>query len=1045
MGHQPTSPSSMPFYQSHFASSLTSSLTNRELPSLQDRPRKRSPAHLSLCLCPTPSKRLKATNRGYGGPTSATISTSSMHLAARRSHQTRHSLARYLSTSGRLRRPNAEQWFDDSNQNPAHTPHASFIDSKLAMLPSIADAQNASDDPPFYLHDRSSSTMDSACAVQSDRHAHSRWNTPHPALSARTRSSGSTSTSEEFRGVIDDLTVKNQKLREKLKKYEKLHCSHLQEEKLFEVRVHGLPVQRKLELEHVLRGFAASLGESSDAPEFAPNPEPTTILLDPLSSLHDQPCSSSTSYSKPHDSTYASVSASGPTLNSQPNPKRVTSSEKSDAKRRDVKSYLHDIPPGLLPRRPPFISTKVKRKVVVRRLEQLFTGHGGGSMNYNQCHQQQEVSQSAAQVERGESGAGEARWEGVREARILPVTAPTLPAPSNRSSHVRDHNEGEEEKLVSELSSREGTPDQRPTRPLDLDLHRAQVPAENIQYIKHLGIASPVTESSGEAGFLKGWVYLNLLVGMAQLHTLNVTLGFIRKAIVHVSTKFELSADGRKIRWIGGDQGTPLSSDSDESTESRRGMLQENDPMAARRQPLGTRPRRGQLRSEVPSDIIDSSHLSTYNSSTGLAETDPRPFFLAPSNSATSFHYKPLIFRRVSSDDEDCYNYDEDSYCLSRKAQRSNVVDSLSGAAQAPAPKSNMTGPKEGGPIIFYKSANFCTDLSGDLNYDSRDNVAFTRYVKDPIGCDERHCSGGAGHDVEKISRHTSRGSRGSADVDSDSSCLTDTCLTLGDMSLVDAEDAPSRIKPIYFEASGLGGVQPQDNFCVEVKVQHGGSRGSSGGDDDEISLSDKSPSHALRQSTFPEFTALDGMKASCGRMTCRPIFQPKILSYTKTPLPNSDLPEPSYINLPFSSDNDEDDEGSSENSEPDGRQKGVESDMWDDMDTELEKPPMLLETLSGPTNESSVENWDSTISEDSDDSSIDILAHARVLDPETVAAREREYDSNMGMPLAEVLAGSSAATAGGGSGLPSEMSSSHSETTEGGGSVRPSIKRRRL
>ena len=90
------------------------------------------------------------------------------------------------------------------------------------------------------------------------------------------------------------------------------------------------------------------------------------------------------------------MSASGQTLNSQPNPKRVKSSDKSDAKRRDVKSYLHDIPLGLLPRRSPFISTKVKRKVIVRRLEQLFTGHGGLSMNSNQCHQQQEVSQSAA-------------------------------------------------------------------------------------------------------------------------------------------------------------------------------------------------------------------------------------------------------------------------------------------------------------------------------------------------------------------------------------------------------------------------------------------------------------------------------------------------------------------------------------------------------------------------------------------------------------------------------------------------------------------------
>lgn len=949
---------------------------------------------------------------------------------------------RYFSTPGGLRRATAERWFNDSNQNPTHTPRASFVDSKLTIFPLTAGAHDRSDDPPFYLRDQTSSTMDSACAVQSDRHAHRRWNTRHPGLSSRTKSSGSTS--EEFRGVIDDLTVKNKRLREKLKKYENLHCSHLQEEKLFEVRFHDLRVQQQLK--HVLKGIAASLGASSDAPEFAPHSEPTTILLDPLASLRKKTCSSSTCYSKPHDSTYASVSAAGQTLNSQLKPNRVKSSNKSDAKRWDVKLYPHDIPPGLLPRRSPFISTKVKRKVVVRRLEQLFTGHGGVNMNYNQCHQQPEVLQSAAPVQRGENIAGEGRLEGVREARILPVTAPAYTDPYDRLSQARGHNEGVEGKSVCELSSREGTPDQRPTRPLDLDLYRTQAPAENIQYIKHLGIASPVAETDGKAGFLKGWVYLNLLVGMAQLHTLNVTLGFIRKAIVDISTKFELSADGRKIRWIGGDKGTPLSSDSDESTEATRGVLPENDPMAAERQPHRGRTRRGQSRSEVQSDIIDTSHLSTYNSSAGFGETDPHPFFPAPSKSATSFHYKPLIFRRASSDDEDCYIYDDDSYSLSQKAQHSNMLESPSGGAQAPASKSNIARQKEGGPIIFYKSANFCTDLSGDLDHDSRDDVAFTRYVEDPIGCDECHCDEGAGHDAEKTSLHTSCGSRGSADVDSDISCLTDTCLTLGDMSLVDAEDAPSRIKPIYFEASGLGGVQPQDNFCVEVKVQHGGSRSSNHHDGDEISFSIESPPQALRQSTFlPEFIELQRMEASGTRMTRSPIFKPKILSYTMTPLPNSDLPEPSYISLPFSSDNDEDNEGSSEISESNEKPKAPRSDMSDDLESGLGKPSIPLGTLFGMTDDSSVEDWDLTLSDDSDDSSIDILAHARVLDPETVAAREREYDNNMGMPLADVPAGSSAATAGGGSGLPSEMSSSYSETTEGGDCGRPSVKRRRL
>lgn len=882
--------------------------------------------------------------------------------------------------------------------------------------------------------------MDSACAVQSDQHAQSPLNTPHPAAPGRIDSSDSSN--EEFRGVIDDLTVKNKKLREKLKKYEKLHCSHLQEEKLFEVRVHGLPVQRKLELEQLLRGFAASLGESSNMPGFAPNPEPTTILLDPLPSLHE-PSSSSNSYSKPHDSTYASVSASGRTLNSQSNPNNITNSEKPGSKGHDVRSYLHDIPSGIIPRRSPFISTKAKRNVVVRRLEQLFTGRGGVSKDYDQSHQQQEVSRSAAQVERGGSGAGEGRFdgEGVREARILPITALNVAvrgADSNPSSHARDQNDGEEGRSEGELPNREGMPDQRPTRPLDLDLHRAQIPAENIQYIKHLGLASPVAASSPGAGSLNGWVYLNLLVGMAQLHTLNVTLGFIRKAIVDISTKFELSANGRKIRWIGGNKGTRLSSDSGESVGPTRGILPENDQMAARRHSTRGR-RRGKLGSEVQSDAIDTSQVSNYNSSVGFAEPDPRPCFLAPPNSATSFRYKPLFSRRVSSEDEDCYIHDDDSYTSSRKVEHSNVLDSFSRGAQAPALKSNVTGRKEGGPIIFYKNANFCTDLSGDLNYDSRDNVTFTQYVKDPIGRDE--CQGGrVGHDLEKILLYKSCELPENVEVETDSSCLTDTCLTLEDMNLFDTDDAPNRIQPVYFEVSGLGGVQPQDNFCVEVKIQHGGPRGPSG----EYLTSEQSPPNDRQSPSRLVGEEFHRVQAPRATNAPGPVAKPKILSFTMTPLPLSVLPEPSYINLPFSSDNEEDDEESSENSEGDRNQNALPSSISDDMGTELENQ-MPLEMLFGSTDESSAENSYATLSDGSDDSSIDLLAHARVLDPETVAAREREFDSIAGLPLAEVPAGSSAATAGGGSGLPSETSSSCSETTPEENSGRPSVKRRRF
>lgn len=870
------------------------------------------------------------------------------------------------------------------------------------------------------------------------------------------RSGSSESTSEEFRGVIDDLTVTIKKLRAKLKKYEKLHCSHLQAEKLFEVRVHGLPVQRKLELEQLLREFAISLEE-------APDPEPTSIRLD----AHSSGCklsSLSTSDSKPHDSTYASISASGLTLNSRSNPNRGRKGGKSDGTGHDVRPDLHHIPSGPLPQRSPFISTRAKRNVVVRRLEQLFTGRRGVDTGDTQSHQQQEVSRSATS---GGAGAGEVRSQadGVREARILrPTMAPhvaTGRGEAHASGHAHEPSEGED-RLGSMPATREGTPDQRPTRPLDLDLHRAQVPADNIQYIKHLGLASPVADAGTGSRPVNGWVYLNLLVGMAQLHTLNVTPAFIRKAIVDISTQFELSADGRKIRWVGDHQGSRLSSESGESTGApTRVGWPESDPMAARpHRAGGSSP--GKAGSDGQSDARATSQASNCSSSSDGADADRRPVFLAPSNRATSFHYQPLFFRRALSEDEECYIHEGGSLTSSQKVEHSNALGSVSRGAPAPtATPPKIAGRKENGPIIFYKKANFCTDLSGDLDYDSREDVTFTRYVKDPVGYDEGGSwRGGLGHEWERLLVRAIGEPMDNKEVEMESSCLTETCLTLEDMSSADGADAFTRAKPVYLEVSGLGGVQPHDNFCIEVTMQHGGP-----------------PRDFVTSKPFARPLNSRGLGFSIGEKYFHKVQVPratkegspsrarsKILSLTTTMLPHSVLPEPSYINLPFSSDNEEEDESGDGLDSDDGKGQLLPLSISDIVDVEPENQ-MPLETLFGlrdsrksssqSSSSSSGEKSSTTVSDDS--SSIDLLAHARELDPETIAAREREFDSNLGLPLADVLAGSSAATAGGGSGVPSEISGSSSESESGnssegteekergGNGGRLSVKRRRL
>lgn len=57
------------------------------------------------------------------------------------------------------------------------------------------------------------------------------------------------SNSDSFRSVIDDLTIKNQKLKKRLRKLEGLHAQHVtHSERLFELRVHDLPEYANREL-----------------------------------------------------------------------------------------------------------------------------------------------------------------------------------------------------------------------------------------------------------------------------------------------------------------------------------------------------------------------------------------------------------------------------------------------------------------------------------------------------------------------------------------------------------------------------------------------------------------------------------------------------------------------------------------------------------------------------------------------------------------------------------------------------------------------------
>lgn len=817
------------------------------------------------------------------------------------------------------------------------------------------------------------------------------------------------STSEELRSVIDDLTIKNKKLRQRLKVYDRLHCSHLQNEKLFEVRIHGLPSHKKKEFEKTLRGFASSLEVPPSRPGFIPAPQPTYLLSDPLPSIHKHP-SSSTSYSKPVDSTYASLSASGQTMNSHSNRNNVRSSERppqsTSSKTQNIKQYLHDMPRGLLPRKSPFMPEKTKQKMVVRRLERIFTGRCAPSSGNHLSLQQQEVSKSAAKWDSREGDAGGRVFEGggIREARILSATAEIpMESPIDSDSCAQSHEKnGDDLRSRATLPSHDGTPDQRPTRPLDLDLCRAQVPAENMEYIRHLGLASPLADSSTSCDPVDGWVYLNMLTNLAQVHTFNVTPEFIRKSILNVSSRFELSGDGHKIRWKGGTEGTQMSSDSGDSVEP-------------------------------DSDLNDTSDASFNNSSTDLGQrAKRRPILLDQLNNGTNLRYRPLFFQGSGSENEDdCYSHNDSSLLSSKSVNMMTCAESLSKDHTFGTGLISRSQAKESGPIIYYHQAKFCTDLSGDPNGDLSDQIFYSRCLEEPIGRDQRSGLNEPVHpEVEdklmQGSQESKHGEEGTSDV-----MVGEFDLGLEKMNVSD-EDIYDGVAPIYFEASGLGGVQPKDNFIIEVETQYRNS---------DVSLPNAPMIHArvdqilhdIRRSSMDAPRTVDHLQ----RRNVTPAFETQTVSAVTRALPASVLPDPSYICLPSSSDNDDEDdsvEGSEEN--VDKKLPRLTLTDGDDMKEEKQTPLNFLLGSSSKSNETS--SYAST-SNGSDDSSIDLLAHARFLDPDAIAAREREFDINVEQ---NYLQTSSAETTGGVSGIHSSDSSSSPESIK---RARPVVKRRRI
>jgi len=249
-------------------------------------------------------------------------------------------------------------------------------------------------------------------------------------------------------------------------------------------------------------------------------------------------------------------------------------------------------------------------------------------------------------------------------------------------------------------------------------------------------------------------------------------------------------------------------------------------------------------------------------------------------------------------------------------------------------------------------------------------------------------------------------------------------------LALSSGENSPAYID---FEASGLGGVQPEDNLSIRVRRAH-------------VRTTSSELLGRPRSSLYPK-RILDALHSATDAGPTSPrtppsVIQEKIISASCRVLPSSELPPASF--LPFDS---------TPTDELESETESDNSESGDVSVTALRLQDHAL-AIDGLEEESDLE---SVYSDDSDDGSVDLLATARRVDPNLVRSQEREYDAALADRLAEELpAGSSAATIGGGSGFntPSSVKAAmlaeadsfnrHQDTTRDGMSSRAKLKRAR-
>ncbi|KAI0486707.1 frequency clock protein [Xylaria cf. heliscus] len=765
------------------------------------------------------------------------------------------------------------QWFDKSNQHSGGT-----------LLSNAMDV-----DPPFFQKETDSSNEEAHIVPsQSPAYRHSF----RPSLAK-------SSSADDYRSVIDDLTIENKRLKEELRKFKQMGPDSLRNDKLFEVKMHGLPSAKKRELEATLRDFTSKLERSSTGA--SKSRKKSGKSKEGTSSVSKHASSTSGSNSRPLDSAYASMGTGQST--SVPGQNRAARLRSNQ----NIEDYLRDIPEGLWPR-PARMTDHEKKKLVVKRLEHLFTGKMGHPADQPpvtnpprpilEDNEMEDVSAKIAPVQEGireaviRAGDKRQKTSHSHTAASASNTRTQSQSHSNSYSNAdqsndqtnsRDNDNDKDSGSGSghgSGSGRRSTKDgkntspqdrtqpseQRPTRPRDLDPDRKQVPADNMEYIRHLGIVAPESQPQYSARDVSpdadGWVYLNLLGNLAQLHILNVTPDFIRSAVSEKSTKFQLSPDGRKIRWRGGDEGTRFTSDTGSKSQTERS-----------------------------SDDTDGSNQHNQRKKQKGSKFN---LGVQDSNSSENFHYKPLFVHHRSSSDNEAPSSVGDSGSSNGPSEDSNAGLHSKWDQSGISTGQSQRKRRRDGAIIYYSGAPFCTDLSGDYSYGE---VSPGTYDMTSSGDQPMQEDSVALHLVHRpfVNRSASGSSipfkplsepnLDSVMVDPNSTSEAEPTMSEAD-NYIEADfpwsDSEQQAFLTNLEASGLGGISPDDHFVVVVSTRRPKNRSL---DDDNDVDGDNSTDYDASPGLPPNLVTRIGHGTDGSRETADLIASRLALMSTQSPV----------------------------------------------------------------------------------------------------------------------------------------------------------------